>query len=50
MRGRAKKALRSVMAVGLAGAVLSEGMAPAVASFAWLTVAWFLVAIEMRKG
>jgi hypothetical protein len=29
---------------------LSEGLAPVVASFACLTVAWFLVAIGMRKG
>jgi len=32
------------------GAGLSEGLAPVVASFACLTVAWFLVAIGMRKG
>jgi len=36
--------------VRLVGTVLSEGMAPVVASFACLTVAWFLVAIGMRKG
>lgn len=28
----------------------SEGLAPVVASFASLTVTWFLVAIGMRKG
>jgi hypothetical protein len=32
------------------GAVLSESLAPVVASFACFTVAWFLVAIGMRKG
>ena len=32
------------------GAVFMEGLAPVVASFASLTVAWFLVAIGMRKG
>jgi len=32
------------------GAVLSEGLAPVVASFLCLAVAWFLVAIGMRKG
>jgi len=36
--------------VRLVGTVLSEGLAPVVASFACLTVAWFLVAIGMRKG
>lgn len=36
--------------VRLVGLVLSEGLAPVVASFACLTVAWFLVAIGMRKG
>ena len=32
------------------GAVFMEGLAPVVASFASLTVAWFFVAIGMRKG
>lgn len=32
------------------GTGLSEGLAPVVASFACLTVAWFLVAIGMRRG
>jgi hypothetical protein len=32
------------------GAVLSEGLAPVVASFACLTVAWACVAIGMRRG
>ncbi|MCC6590626.1 MAG: hypothetical protein IT168_28295 [Bryobacterales bacterium] len=32
------------------GAVFSEGLAPVVASFASLAVAWFFVAIGMRKG
>ena len=36
--------------VRIVGAVLSEGLAPVVASFACLTVTWFLVAIGMRKG
>ena len=31
------------------GTVFSEGLAPVVASFACLTVAWFLVAIGMRR-
>lgn len=31
------------------GAVISEGMAPVVASFACLAAAWFFVAIGMRK-
>ncbi len=35
--------------VHFVGTVLSEGLAPVVASFASLTVAWFLVAIGMRK-
>jgi len=32
------------------GAVFMEGLAPVVASFARLAVAWFFVAIGMRKG
>lgn len=36
--------------VRLVGTVLCEGMAPVVASFACLTVAWLLVAIGIRKG
>ena len=32
------------------GAVFMEGLAPVVASFASLAVAWFFVAIGMRKG
>ena len=36
--------------VRLVGTVLSEGLAPVVASFAGLTVAWFFVALGMRKG
>lgn len=36
--------------VHFVGNVLSEGLAPVVASFACLTVAWFLVAIGMRKA
>jgi hypothetical protein len=36
--------------VRVVGAVFMEGLAPVVASFASLAVAWFLVAIGMRKG
>ncbi|MBL8174043.1 MAG: hypothetical protein JNK48_05200 [Bryobacterales bacterium] len=36
--------------VHVIGAVFSEGLAPVVASFACLSVAWFFVAIGMRKG
>ena len=36
--------------VHVVGAVLSEGLAPVVASFACLTVAWALVAIGMRRS
>jgi hypothetical protein len=36
--------------VRLVGAVLSEGLAPVIASFACLTVAWACVAIGVRKG
>lgn len=36
--------------VHFVGTVLSEGMGPVVASFACLSVAWFLVGIGMRKG
>lgn len=36
--------------VQVVGAVFMEGLAPVVASFASLAVAWFLVAIGMRKG
>ena len=32
------------------GAVFMEGLAPVVASFASLAVAWFFVAIGMREG
>ena len=32
------------------GAVFMEGLAPVVASFASLAVAWFLIAIGMRKA
>ncbi len=36
--------------VRVVGAVFMEGLAPVVASFASLAVAWFLVAIGMRRG
>lgn len=36
--------------VRVVGAVFMEGLAPVVASFATLAVAWFFVAIGMRKG
>jgi hypothetical protein len=36
--------------VRVVGAVFMEGLAPVVASFASLAVAWFFVAIGMRKG
>lgn len=36
--------------VRLVGAVFMEGLAPVVVSFASLAVAWFFVAIGMRKG
>jgi len=36
--------------VRVVGAVFMEGLAPVVVSFASLAVAWFLVAIGMRKG
>lgn len=36
--------------VRLVAAVLSEGLAPVIASFACLTVAWACVAIGVRKG
>lgn len=36
--------------VQVVGAVLMEGLAPVVASFASLAVAWFLVALDMRKA
>jgi hypothetical protein len=36
--------------VQVVGAVFMEGLAPVVASFAGLAVAWFLVAIGMRKS
>ena len=39
-----------VAGVRTVGAVFMEGLAPVVASFASLAVAWFLVAIGMRKG
>lgn len=39
-----------LVSVRWVGTGLSEGLAPVVASFASLTVAWFLVAIGMRKG
>lgn len=37
-------------AVRRVGAVFMEGLAPVVISFATLAVAWFFVAIGMRKG
>lgn len=37
-------------AVRVVGAVFMEGLAPVVASFAGLAVAWFFVAIGMRRG
>ena len=36
--------------VRVVGAVFMEGLAPIVVSFASLAVAWFFVAIGMRKG
>jgi len=36
--------------VRIVGAVFMEGFAPVVVSFASLAVAWFFVAIGMRKG
>jgi hypothetical protein len=36
-------------AVRVAGAVFSEGLAPVVASFASLSVAWFLMVLGMRR-
>ena len=36
--------------VRVVGAVFMEGLAPVVASFASLAVAWLLVAIGMRRG
>jgi len=36
--------------VQVVGATFTEGLAPVVASFASLAVAWFFVAIGMRKG
>jgi hypothetical protein len=36
--------------VRVVGAVFMEGLAPVFASFASLAVAWFFVAIGMRKG
>lgn len=36
--------------VRVVGAVFSEGLAPVVASFASLAVAWFFVTIGMRRG
>ncbi len=36
--------------VRVVGAVFMEGLAPVVASFASLAVAWFFVAIGMRRG
>ena len=36
--------------VRVVGAVFMEGLAPVAASFASLAVAWFFVAIGMRKG
>jgi hypothetical protein len=36
--------------VQVVGATFMEGLAPVVASFASLAVAWFFVAIGMRKG
>ena len=36
--------------VRVVGAVFMEGLAPVVVSFASLAVAWFFVAIGMRKG
>ena len=36
--------------VRVVGAVFMEGLAPIVVSFASLAVAWFSVAIGMRKG
>ena len=37
-------------AVRIAGAVFTEGLAPVVVSFASLAVAWFFVAVGMRKS
>ena len=37
-------------AIHVTGAVFMEGLAPVVVSFASLSVAWFFVAIGMRKG
>jgi hypothetical protein len=36
--------------IHVAGPVFMEGLAPVVVSFASLSVAWFFVAIGMRKG
>jgi hypothetical protein len=36
--------------IRVVGAVFMEGLATVVASFASLAVAWFFIAIEMRKG
>jgi hypothetical protein len=36
--------------IHVVGAVFMEGLAPVVVSFASLSVAWFFVAIGMRKG
>jgi hypothetical protein len=36
--------------VRVVGAVFMEGLAPVVVSFASLAVAWFFIAIGMRKG
>lgn len=36
--------------IRLAAVVVTEGLAPVIASFACLTAAWFCVAIGMRRG